>query len=947
MKKLLALLISVAMVLSMAGAVSAAQAEKEVQVTFSTGETATAILGEPFVFFFQCDAPGDMGEIAEGEEGAGIIVSDGEVTYSNVSLGGPFSYPTSELVTITDFDGDFEVTVAEAATQMDAAHTIYFTEEDIEAAIKTAEEMAAQMAANPMGGDSEGGESPDGESPEGESPEEELTEAPAEGESAEGESEDGESAGESASSGGSESPMQEIVLTDGADETYENILWEGTGGYLALIGATAHVGGDEDHYPVEEVKVPVTEKYFDASAVEFDGGVNSIFAGTQDAAGGGATFNVTGEGSNLYVNNALISSQGSQTAAMYVDENDNKVVVKDSYLESFGSVDGYEDVMDFIALQGLLSWGHTRTNLSQGVTSTYYYNSAVVADGWAAMSTDGATGLGVNFVSVNSYAETADGGYAIYSDHECRDYVFGSTLVGAEYGGIIAAGGELYLLNGHAVDMENTELNGWRQEFIDAHPANLMSTSYQDFAKDHPVIALEEYDGDPMEVGRTTIVGGRNCVLMHKPDEGHEGLPAATQNVLYAEGVDFVVDKDLFNLEDMPEGWYTPDDVTSSASMFYPETLNYVEFTSGPAILMRSCSTLVYLDDVTFTSNYDDETGQADAFIMSVMNSDGNANLIPDGEAASPMDITIANSEIEGNIIDMDYQREMLVNLDGTTLTGRIDWTDVDDWNTLWGEDGVLGQGTYQYDDSYETVWGPVVTLQNGSVWNVTEISYVKDLIVDDTSTVNGTIEEVEDGFIVTPAEGESQEGESGGGLALQTEEYEITVGDVTAMAQYEDLAADSEQRAFKITFDGKEYTGKIDKGVWTADDPSGEEVIAAYQTAHEADPNFMGAPAGGSESGESPEGESPDDEAPAAGDTSEEAYHAYLKEFVRAVPAVTEDHYPDFDAAIDASTYDVFPADMMFTDQWWGYAAMTYDEFVAADGVYEIPAFDPDLKED
>ena len=26
---------------------------------------------------------------------------------------------------------------------------------------------------------------------------------------------------------------------------------------------------------------------------------------------------------------------------------------------------------------------------------------------------------------------------------------------------------------------------------------------------------------------------------------------------------------------------------------------------------------------------------------------------------------------------------------------------------------------------------------------------------------------------------------------------------------------------------------------------------------------------------------------------------------------------------------------------------AMTYDEFVAADGVYEIPAFDPDLKED
>jgi len=579
-------------------------------------------------------------------------------------------------------------------------------------------------------------------------------EAAAEGESAEGESEEGESAGESGSSGGSASPMQENILEEG-EETFENMEWEGEGGFLALLGATAYVGGDEDNYEIDSVLVPVTEKYYDASAVNFDGAVNSVFAGTQDATGGGATFNITGEGSNLYVNNIYASSQGSQTAAMYTDELNNKMVIKDSYVESYGSLEGYEDVADFIALQGLLSWGHTRTNLSQGQTSTYYYNSAVVADGWAAMSTDGATGLGVNFVSVNSYAETADGGYSIYSDHECRDYVFGSTLVGAEYGAIIAAGGELYLMDGDTVDLETTELNGWRQAFMDEHPANLMETSYQDFAGEHPVIALEEYDGEPMEVGRTTIVGGRNCVLMHKPDEGHEGLPAASQNVLYAKGTDFVVDSELFNLDDMPEGWYTPDDVTSSASMFYPETLSYVGFTSGPAILMRSCSTLVYLDDVTFTSNYAEDLGfgQPETFIMAVMNSDGNANLIPDGEEASPMDITIANSEIAGNIVDLDYQREMLVKLDGTTLSGGVEWGNVDEWNAIWGEDGTLGQGTYSYDDEYETVWGPVITLTNGSVWNVTQDSYVKAIEVDDTSTVNGTIVEYGDGYLVTPAE--------------------------------------------------------------------------------------------------------------------------------------------------------------------------------------------------
>ena len=82
------------------------------------------------------------------------------------------------------------------------------------------------------------------------------------------------------------------------------------------------------------------------------------------------------------------------------------------------------------------------------------------------------------------------------------------------------------------------------------------------------------------------------------------------------------------------------------------------------------------------------------------------------------------------------------------------------------------------------------------------------------------------------------------------------------------------------------------------------------------------------------------------AGDTSEEAYHAYLKEYVSAVPA-TQDHLDEFFALIDASDYETMPADMMFNAQWWGYAAMTYDEFVAAGGVYEIPAFDPNLVAD
>ena len=84
-----------------------------------------------------------------------------------------------------------------------------------------------------------------------------------------------------------------------------------------------------------------------------------------------------------------------------------------------------------------------------------------------------------------------------------------------------------------------------------------------------------------------------------------------------------------------------------------------------------------------------------------------------------------------------------------------------------------------------------------------------------------------------------------------------------------------------------------------------------------------------------------------AGADTSSEAYHAYLKEYVDAVPAVSDDQALEFYALIDADDFTTMPADMLFSAEWWGFAAMTYDEFVAAGGVYEIPAFDPTLTAD
>jgi len=87
---------------------------------------------------------------------------------------------------------------------------------------------------------------------------------------------------------------------------------------------------------------------------------------------------------------------------------------------------------------------------------------------------------------------------------------------------------------------------------------------------------------------------------------------------------------------------------------------------------------------------------------------------------------------------------------------------------------------------------------------------------------------------------------------------------------------------------------------------------------------------------------------APAAGGyTADEAgYKAYLKDWVAANPAV-QANIDEFNAGIDAGAYNEFPMEMCFTDQWFGFAALTLDEFLAAGGVAEIPAFDPNLQPD
>ena len=113
-----------------------------------------------------------------------------------------------------------------------------------------------------------------------------------------------------------------------------------------------------------------------------------------------------------------------------------------------------------------------------------------------------------------------------------------------------------------------------------------------------------------------------------------------------------------------------------------------------------------------------------------------------------------------------------------------------------------------------------------------------------------------------------------------------------------------------------------------------GGEGESAGEAGGEGESAGEEAPAEGGES----EGESAAEEAPAEGGTSEADYQAYLKAFVASCEDIqTSGNAEEFNAAIDAGNYVDFPVEMLFDATWFGEAAMTLDEFVAAGGVYEI----------
>ena len=206
--------------------------------------------------------------------------------------------------------------------------------------------------------------------------------------------------------------------------------------------------------------------------------------------------------------------------------------------------------------------------------------------------------------------------------------------------------------------------------------------------------------------------------------------------------------------------------------------------------------------------------------------------------------VSIHDTALEGDIVmsmapAAGSTSTMAVTLDNATVTGavttanstlaipdgKISFENVLDVGMLENEYGVRA------DDCFLTV-----TLSDGAVWNVTETSYVTELNVDATSTVNGTVTKTAGGYVIEPLAGASGEASgNAGGAYPHFAEYQDHVAEHALadsfMANQPGIPGDiyAADTPYNQTFlDIVPVIGAMDYATWMAANYAGEAFPAA-----------------------------------------------------------------------------------------------------------------------
>jgi len=405
------------------------------------------------------------------------------------------------------------------------------------------------------------------------------------------------------------------------------------------------------------------------------------------------------------------------------------IVINSSIIQTgfTGDPEGYTaDIADPPSNAALTISGYARSNMSLGKGQTYYYGSYVETEGWAAMSTDSAQS-GFAFYSYDSVGKALYGGYGTYADTSCVDWFYGSVLSAAEVGAIISNNGEIHMANGADAS---------------ADALKYLPEGYEN---------TEDYVA---RGGRSVIEAGRNDFQLHSPDMMGSGAGSDYKAVLDLSDTDMITSAALDANATLVD-WYAD---------YGPALGEYVDFVKGANILVKSTGATITLKNVTNESS-------SDVLLLTALNSDSMSRyaLASNEMTGKGADMTVIDSEVSGDILAYDYQRNCSVTFENSTWTGAFKKADKAAWDALWSDECKADASCYwildteKYFDGTGTV--QALTLASGSVWNVTEESCLDFLAIGEGVTINGTVTvdgapiEVAEGIyegeiVVTPAAG-------------------------------------------------------------------------------------------------------------------------------------------------------------------------------------------------
>ena len=538
-------------------------------------------------------------------------------------------------------------------------------------------------------------------------------------------------------------------------------------------------------------------------------------------------------------------------------------------------------------------YGSMRATCCYGQGTLSFYDSLVVSDVWAVLSTDSGSGtlnatdtygiigketdeanadLKVTLNGQDYFIDTFDTtegcGYVTYCDG-FDDNFYGAQFYAPDY---------LAIITGGTFDFTESETQrgygkSGRIGFMSHGQAYTANISHSDFDVEDALYAV-------MSTGATDIT-------LEDITVNYTGSnPWGNVLVQYMDTDDTGTDANDMEMDILD--------------------LTYEEYLANEAASEGNDRTLTIKDSVLSGDIYNSLGSSNNAHVSDSY--DGTTNYLTSWASAA-VNVTLDNATLDG-VVSTSYAQH--VDEAGEAIEGLFFFNKTgepmegDESNTY----SYLAARRVKNQVAYNGIGQMNLVLTNGAVWNVTGESILNYLEVGEGCTVNGVVTENEDGTItVTPgegtvaagaygtkaeneapaaagsgggesegeeaegesaeeagegesaegesegeaAEGESAEGESEGGesaeaagegeaIGKQQEELEITYNGVTGIALYEDTVdGTSEKRGFQITFDGKVYTGGIDKGVWVADNAEDQELIDIYQAAHESAPGFVG----------------------------------------------------------------------------------------------------------